>query len=393
MNGDIEALLRSGLAEQAERAPEAADDAGLADLAIAGAHRIRRRRRIGAAAGGAGLLVIGAGVFALQPLLDMEDQGTIAADSTSTAEARGEFDMEFVIDTGGEYAILNQDGDTVPIGDTEPDSVYRLQDGYVLSSSSQQTTGVVSLDGSMSSSADWPSPDTYTTVNVDATGYAMVTPDADLTFELYTLNDVAADAVAEPTSFSVSYDLTLANWNTSTAVFTADLWSTTGGGESTYYFNSEYDWNLAALADAGFESVAVVDATNTDYVCVADLDANGGVAREGEECGPVGTERIKADIEATSQDDSAVALVDDTVDHFQSTVYYPMSELDLGEYEDEYYSSSMMFIDPFNRWEMSYNRGDTTWLMIDYSEDPAYMTILSPPSGAVMPVMDYIPPE
>ncbi|NUQ88563.1 MAG: hypothetical protein HOQ43_08895, partial [Glycomyces artemisiae] len=72
MNGDIEALLRSGLAEQAERAPETADDAGLADLAIAGAHRIRRRRRIGAAAGGAGILVIGAGVFALQPLLDME---------------------------------------------------------------------------------------------------------------------------------------------------------------------------------------------------------------------------------------------------------------------------------------------------------------------------------
>ncbi|MEU5874872.1 hypothetical protein AB0A73_25330 [Glycomyces sp. NPDC047369] len=394
MNGDIEALLRSGLAEQAERAPETVDDPALADLAIAGAHRIRRRRRIGAAAGGAGLLVIGAGVFALQPLLDMQDQGGASVGSSSTSEVAADMGMEFVVEAdGGGYEILNDDGDTVHIGDVEPESVYRLQDAYVLQSPSRQTTEVLSLDGTSGATYEWPSPDTYSVVNVDATGYATVTPNSDMTFEQYTLNNVTIAAVSEAVEFSVSYDLTLQNWDSSTAVFSADLWSTTGGSESTYYFNSEFDWNFGALADAGFESVAVVDSVNTDYVCVADLDAFGGVAREGEECGPVGTERIRADIEATSGDDDALTAVTDTVDRLQGEGYSTMSELNLGDYQDRFYDTDMFFNDPFFRWELSYDPGDATWMMIDYTQDPAVMSLLTPPPGAVMPVMDYLPPD
>jgi len=391
VNGDIEALLRSGLAEQAERAPGSVEDPALADLAIAGAHRIRRRRRIGAAAGGAGLLVIGAGVFAFQPLMDLQDQGTIAADTSSTAEVRNDLGMEFLVRSDDGYAIVNEDGETIPVGQDEPQSVLRLDDAYVLEDPEREVTDVYSLDGSMSASYASPGPNTYGTVNVAATEYALVTPNAEMTEESYALNDVTLAAVADATTFSVSYDLTLMNWDATTAVFTADIWSTTGGSESTYYFNDQNDWNLASVAAAGFESVAVIDSTNPDYVCVADLDAFGGVAREGEECGPFATDRIKDDLTATAGSDSAVAAVRATTDSVSGDMYFPMDAADLGEYEDRFYSSSMMFSDPYNRWEVSYNPDDATWMMIDYTGETPVMSLLTPPAGAVLPVADYVP--
>ncbi|MEU6246295.1 hypothetical protein [Glycomyces sp. NPDC047010] len=393
MNGDIEALLRSGLAEQAERAPRAVEDPALADLAIAGAHRIRRRRRVGAAAGGAGLLVLGAGVFAFQPLMDMQDQGTIAADSSSTEEVRSDLGMEFLVEDDDGYAIVNEDGKTIPVGADEPESVLRLQDAYVLQDPDRDKTDLYSLDGSMSASFASPAPETYGTVNIPATEYAMVTPNAEMTEESYALNDVTLAAVADATTFSVSYDLTLVNWDSSTAVFTADVWSTTGGSESTYYFNDQNDWNLASVAAAGFESVAVIDSSNTGYVCVADLDAFGGVAREGEECGPFETERMKDDLVATAGTDGALATVTDTVDRVGGEVYFPMDSVDLGDYQDQFYTSSMLFADPYNRWEISYDPGDATWMMVDYTGETPVMSLLTPPSGAVFPVMDYVRSE
>ncbi|GAA1692829.1 hypothetical protein GCM10009830_45800 [Glycomyces endophyticus] len=394
MNGDIEALLRSGLAEQAERAPATVDDPALADLAIAGAHRIRRRRRVAAAAGGTGLLVLGAGAFVLQPLLDGQDQGPSAADTSTTTEARNELGMEFLVEGVDGYEVLNEDGDTVMLASYAPEDVFRLADGYMVVSSEEQTTEVVSLDGGSSFGMTWPSENTYNLVNTAATQFAMVTPNAEVTAESYAISSAVIADQTSTVEFTTSYDLTLSDWSDTTTVFSADLWSTTAGEENNWYFDEEYDWNLQSVGVAGYESAVFVDQSNPSYVCVADLSPGVGVAKNTEDCGEFDSSYVQESLKAASADDAAADLVGAAVDKAAGmTVLAEASPQDLGDHEDRYYQSDYIQYDPYGRWEVGYSRGDETWVLIDYTEDPPVVSSLTPPEGAVMPVLDYRPPE
>ncbi|RRR97655.1 hypothetical protein [Glycomyces terrestris] len=409
MNGDIEALLRSGLAEQAERAPATVDDPALADLAIAGAHRIRRRRRVAAAASGAGLLVLGAGAFVLHPLLKGDDQAPSAADTT-TAEVRNELGMEFVVQDGdGAYQVINEDGDRVdlmtqqaadsaqvlPLEDASQE-VWRLEEGYLVVSHAAQTTELMTLDGTESIAMAWPSDSTYNVVNGAATEFAMVTPNAEVTEEDYEITSALISGEATTTQFTTSFELTLNDWSDSTTVFTADLWSTTAGESKTWHFDEQYDWNLASVGQAGYESAVIVDHSNPTFVCVADLEPGGGLAQVGEDCGESGSEFVQTSLLEASGDEEAVGLVDAAVAKLSGTtdsMFTTPEAADLGEYEDRFYQADYIQYDPSGRWELSYSRGDATWILVDYTGSEPAVSMLTPPAGAVGPVLDFRPPE
>jgi hypothetical protein len=396
VNGDIEALLRSGLAEQAERAPETIDDPALADLAIAGAHRIRRRRRIGAAAGAACLLAFGGGTFVLKPLLTADDQMPSAAD-TSTVEVRSELGMEFLVEDGGSYHVINDSGDRVTVSEDLPQEVYRLESGYLVTSTVRQSTTFANLDGTMGVTTEWPSEFTRTVVNREATEFALATPDEAVTVETYEINRPGpAGDIVEAVEFTTSYEVTLTDWSDSTAVFSADLWSATAGQEKTWHFDEEYDWNLESVGAAGYESAVILDYSNPAFICVADLDAGGGLAKIGEYCGDFESELVQEELVTASGEDAAAELVDAAV--AEQTGEEPglltdPADVDLGEYEDQYDQADYLQYDPYGRWELSYGVDDSTWVLIDYTGDSPAVSRLTPPAGAIMPVLDMRPPE
>jgi hypothetical protein len=390
MSDDIEAFLRSGLAERADSAPSY-DDPGLADAAIAGAGRIRRRRRVAAAASGAGLLVLGAATFVWQPWIAPDGKGddTIAAD-TSTTEAQNELDMEFVVQDDDGYSVLNQDGDSVMLSDSEPDAVYKLADAYLAENASELWT--VSFDGESGTAFEKPTADeTYTKINSAGEQFAMITPAEDYSTEEVLLSDVTISADPEPLSFTTSYSLTLADWNDVTAVFTADLHSTTGGNAGSYYFNEEFDYGLDSVGAAGFESAVLVDAVDPSNICVADLDPAVGASSPTEQCGPADSPEMAEQLVIASGDDAAdpTGFADDAVTTLESGGFIPLDDMNLGEYETRYYENDMFWTDPKGRWELSGTPGETTWLLINATGDEPTLSELAPPSGAIMPVLSY----
>lgn len=393
MNGDIEALLRSGLAEQAERAPETIDDPALADLAIAGAHRIRRRRRIAAAAGAACVLAFGGIAFVLKPLLNTDDQTPSAADTT-TVEVRNELGMEFLVEGDGGYHVINDSGDRVTLMEEGlPDEVFRLESGYLVTSAEAQSTTYTHLDGTMAVSTEWPSEYTRTVVNGAATEFALATPNDEGTEETYEINKpgVTGEEIAA-VEFTTSTDVMLADWSETTAVFSAELWSTTAGQEKLWHFDEQYGWNLDEVGVAGYESAVILDFANPNFICVADLDAGEGLAVIGEYCGDYQSEVVQAELVAASGDDSTAELVDNAVTKATGGVAL-MIEPDLGEYETSFYEADFLQYDPYGRWELSYSRDDSTWLLIDYTGEEPVVSRLTPPAGAIMPVLDQRPPE
>lgn len=395
MSDDIEDLLRSGLAARADAAPSY-DDPGLADAAIAGAGRIRRRRRVASAASGAGLLVLGAAAFVYQPWFSTDDHdgdGTTAAD-TSTVEVQNEFDMEFVIaDDSGSYSVLNQDGDSVALGDTEPTRVYRLADAYLAESPGEVWT--VSVDGDSGTSYSKATEESYTKVSTGGEQFAIVTPTSDYESEEYSLYDVTiagaeTEEETEPVAFTTSYAVTLADWNATTAVFTADLNSTTGGNSGPYYFNEEFDFGLESVSAAGFESVLLVDSMDPTNVCVSDLDPAAGTASGKEQCGPMDTAEVQDALVAASGDTEAdpTAVAGSVMDQVEGE-YVPLADADLGKYETRFFEA-MFWTDPANTWQLSGTPGEETWLLIDASGEEPELSELEPPSGALMPVLSYI---
>lgn len=392
MSEDLEALLRRGLAERVEAAP-AFDDPGLADAAIAGAGRIRRRRRVASAASGASLLVLGAAAFVWQPWITPEDptDGVIAAD-TSTTEARDQLDMEFVVENDdGIVDVLNENGDRITIGNTPPTAVYRLADAYLAENAEEVWT--VGLGGGEGTTYPRDAGvDSYTKINSAADQFAMVTPTTDLEQEEYHLFDVAASGEPEPVSFTADYDISIADWTETTVVFNADLFGPTNKGEAgTYHFNDEYQWGLETVAAAGFESVALVDYTDPSFLCVSDLDPESGLASESERCGPVDSADMREELAAASTDEAAdpVSLTE-RADSLRQDVFLS-DEMDLGEYQTRFYEStaSGYWFDPHGLWEMAGVPGDSTWLLIEASGEEPELSELAPPAGALMPVLSY----
>lgn len=404
MSDEIEALLRSGMAERVDAAP-VFDDPGLADAAIAGAGRIRRRRRVASAASGAGLLVLGAAAFVWQPWMGpgLPDDGATVSD-TSAAEARSQLDMEFVVEgDDGQYGIINADGDSVSLGDQEPLGVYRLGDAYLAESA--DTVWTTSFDGA--SRTDYPkaSDDTYLRVSETGERFAMITTSPDLSVEDYSLVATAdANTLAEeeassgasgggelmdPVSFSTSYALTMHDWTDATVVFTADLYATTGGEPGTYYFNEQFGWGLDSVGLAGFESVVIADNTDPNYLCVGDLDPGVGFTENRETCGLADSTEVEEYLAVASGGASdPVEIAGSVTDELMGETY-PLDNADLGEYQTRFENDEYWWSDPLGRWQMSASAGDTTWLLIEATDDEPTVSELAPPRGALMPVLSY----
>jgi hypothetical protein len=412
VSDDIEALLRSGMAERVDAAP-VFDDPGLADAAIAGAGRLRRQRRFAAAASGAGLLVLGAATFVWQPwtLPDKGDDGMLAAD-TSTAEAQRELDMEFVVETDdGTYEVINQDDTAIPIGEEEPLNVFRLSDAYVVESATAVET--LGLDGSEGVSLPKTSEfETQVRINQSGEQFAVVTPtDEEYEYEQYSVFDASAfgietlategdadaDASAdafgegvEPASFTLSAALTVVDWSATTAVFSADLVSTSGGNAGPYLFNQEYDWGLESVGEAGFDSVVIADSTDPNYLCVADLDPGVGVATANEECGPADSAEVEEYLAVASSGESDALAISDEARAWQEGDHYLMNDADLGEDRARFENAENWWTDPLHRWQLAANPGDRTWLLLEATDDGSTtLSELSPPNGALMPVLSY----
>ncbi|MDA1358553.1 hypothetical protein O1R50_02905 [Glycomyces luteolus] len=394
MSDDIEGLLRSGLAERAEAAPSF-DDPGLADLAIAGAGRIRRRRRVAAAAGGAGLIVLGAATFAWNPLIGHDrGDGNLTAADTSTVEVQNEFAMEFLIqEEDGSYNVLDQNGNTISFGVDEPiGNVYKLQSSYFSEAVSDVWT--VSFDGDATA---WEKPsadETYTRISSAGDRFAMITPNSDYSAEDYELLDVSLheEAATETVGFTTNYAVTLEDWDATTAVFTTDLNSATGGSAGAYWFNDNLSLGLETVSAAGFEAAVLVDTTDPNNVCVSDLDAV-GTASEREQCGPADSAEIRAQMVAAAGGEAAadpVPLVDTVITKSQAEFEFaPIEDVDFGVYQERYENAGEFWTDPGGAWQIVGNRGEDTWLLIDASGEEPVVSELEPPEGAVMPILSY----
>jgi hypothetical protein len=402
VSDEFEALLRSGMAERVDAAP-VFDDHGLADAAIAGAGRIRRQRRVASAASGAGLLVLGAAAFVWQPWMgpELPDDGVTAAD-TSVAEARSELDMEFVVEgDDGDYRIINAVGDDVTLGDQEPIGVYRLGGAYLAESA--ESIWTTSFDGEDRVTYPKESEETYLRVSETGEQFAMVTPSPDTAVEQYdlvaaaettTLAEEGASSGAtggqiDPVSFTTSFDLTLHDWDATTIVLTADLYSTTGGEPGTWHFNEQFGWGLDSVAQAGFESVVIADNTDPNYLCVGDLDPGVSVTVNEEKCGLADSTQVEEYLAVASGGASdPVDISESVLESFEGEVY-PLDDADLGEYRTRFEDDEYWWSDPLGRWQVSASTGDQTWLLIEATDGEPTVSVLGPPPGALMPVLSY----
>ncbi|MFG3342704.1 hypothetical protein [Glycomyces sp. NPDC048151] len=391
MSDDIEALLRSGLAERAAAAP-AYDDPGLAEAAIAGAGRIRRRRRVASAAGGAGLLVLGAAAFVWQPWTapDQGGDGVIAAD-TSTAEAQSELGMEFLIEEpDGSYTVLDAEGNGLTFDmETPVGYVYKLATSYMSEGESEVTT--FTIEGDVTGIVKPSATDTMTRVNSVGDGFAMVTPNADLTAEAYELVDVSLQGGSEIVDFTTNYVVTLEDWDATTAVFSTDLYSSTAGEPGSFYFNEEFDLGLESVSAAGFQSAVLVDQTDVNHVCVADLDGAGAVGTQ-EQCGSFDSDEIQAQLAGAAGENAEDPsdLVAREIEEMSGESYFdPTLEMDLGEYQSQYDNASNIWDDPLGRWQIVGDPGDDAWLLFDRTGDEPVLSELEPPEGALMPILSY----
>ncbi|WP_030155754.1 hypothetical protein [Glycomyces sp. NRRL B-16210] len=390
MSGDIESLLRRGLSDIADAAP-VYDEPGLADAAIAGAGRIRRRRRAGAAASGASLVVLGAAAFVWQPWFATgADDGPVAGD-TSVVEARDEFAMEFVVQDDGEYVILNEQGNGVPIGYEEPINVSRLEMGYLVETDT--AVNVVEFDGTEVTGYEKPEPWLNVPVNRDGDGFAVFWPDVDFLTQETELVRPATDGSGASVSFTTSTELELVDWNRSTLVFRADLWSVSGGDTGGYMFNDDHDWGLEEVASLGFEAAVVTDMTDPGYVCVSDLDPMTGTASVRESCGRADSEEIRQMLAADSGDEDAPDLLAHVVERefmeFGEFVMDGERNAEEGDLYSQFFDEGRVWSDPQGRWQVSGLAGDESWRLMDLTRDQPELTELALPPGAVMPVLRY----
>jgi hypothetical protein len=384
VNEDIEELLRAELAGRADSAQVSSGE-GLAEAAIAGAGRIRRRRRIGAAAGGIGLVVFGAAAAVWLP-----GGGDVFDDSpsvaTSAEEARSELAIEFVVERGGSYGVVSAENEYIPLSvQDRPQSVERLRESYVVSASEQ--VEVTSLDGSSSTEYGIPAGFFSTLVRSDAEGFAVQYYNVPAERQTYELFPADPEATASPAVLELSDELNLEDWNEDTLVFSTDLISVTGGESLPHYFNDQHDWGLDTAADAGYESVAVVDLFQPSYVCVSDL-VPGAPAPESEECGYLQDEEIETLLAEASGDGSAPGFVEEVAGSFFGEVLddevrgSPSTEAQLFEAEN-------LFIDPLGRWRIGFSEQDETWALLDTTGDEPFLSDLHPPEGALLPVVSY----
>ncbi|THV43206.1 hypothetical protein [Glycomyces buryatensis] len=398
MSDDLERMLREELSERAGSAPVSFTDQGLADAAIGGAKRIRRRRRVSAAAGGMSLVVLGAITVAWQPWAGLVQTDDPAPTSTADVQETLAMDILLEDDDIDGYAVLNADGETIPMEFVEGDPIeaYRLSDAYVVQT--QTSINVATLDGSSAFSlepgVDWE--DWGTPVRSDGEEFAVtyVTDDNRQSFEI--VQNSSGDFTSEV--FETAAEISLLDWSDSVAVFSGDLNTATGGVPGSYQFNADHEWGLEAASGA-FESVVVLDDYNPGFACVSDLDPEAGTASERETCDSVEDEDFQQTVADFSGDEQAAELVERV-----NTEWYGEEEgfleaddiYESGEPEDDpAFDAENWYIAADGSWEIYFDTGDETWTLAEYGEDgddgveEAKLSEFTAPVGAVMPVVSY----
>lgn len=381
MNDHFEDLLRAEFAGRAESAPTADGD-GLADAAIAGAGRIRRRR-LAAAAGGLAVVVLGVTGAVWLPWSGIGS--TDPPGDTTVQEAQNELDIEFAVERESTYGVVNADDEYIPLSTEQPPThVERLQGSYMVSS--DRLVEVTSLDGRSSVAYELSADIFSTVVRGDAEAFAIEYFSADTGRTVHQLLPAYARS-ADPIVLDLSPELRLEDWNDDLLVFSSGLTDVSGGASGTYYFNAEHEWGLETVASAGYEAVVVTDDTDPDYVCVADLNPGTAFA-ESEECGYRTDDFIENMIATASGDDAAPGLVEKVGADFSEEEV----ETDIAgdpKIADRLRESDHQFTDPLGRWQIAFDSSDETWALLDTTGEEPVVTELRPPDGALMPVVSH----
>ncbi|WP_100447392.1 hypothetical protein [Glycomyces xiaoerkulensis] len=391
MNDDFEDLLRAEFASRAGT-PFVPDDR-MADAAISGARRIRRWRRVAAGAGGLGLLVLGAAVVMWNPLTDVLDRDPTIP-PTSADEVQRDLDVEFVAERGGEYGVLTAEDDFVPLPvETDPLSVFRVQDAYLIDEPSAVT--VMPPGGGEGSTFQDVPEDHHLGVNSQATSFTIATYSDDVERQSYRIHPTDLPEEPEPITFELSYEVTLQDWSDDVVVVSADLFGTTGGEGGQYYFEDQFDWGLDSIGTAGYESAVVLDWNDPSYMCVSDLEPGFG-ASESEECGDFGDQEMRSHLRSASGGAPVTDLVERASADMPQLPDPPeggelLQETEPDAERDGFYDKENVLVDPGDRWAMSFDTGDETWAMIEFAEDGSVTrSSLTPPEGALRPVQSYI---
>ena len=386
MSDELEDLLRSEFAARTRQIPAPRSD--LADAAIGGARRLRRRRRLAAGAGGAAAAVLAA-ALAWTPLSALvESEGRLpAAGGLSTEEVRSEFDLEFVAEREGRFGVVNTEDEFIEFTDLEqePLSVKRFDRAYAVVAAEEVT--LYSLDGSDSGTIVMP--DGFETAlrgSSDAAQFALVSFDAtDSTrrtdYRIYPAEVAAMEA--EPVEFTAGNELTLQDWDASTAVFSGPLHSVTASVPGTYNFEAEFDWGMQAVGRAGFETAVIVDEADPGFACVSDLEPGVGAALF-EECGSVADPQVQASMAESGSGQGAVEMVTATSQRWQDEGVFAGDGR-----QEEFYQSERHYFDPWNRWWIAFSGEDETWKLLDLTGADHEVSELAPPPGALFPVESF----
>ncbi|MCH7231263.1 hypothetical protein L0U85_10420 [Glycomyces sp. L485] len=387
MSDDLEDLLRAELAGRAGTVSPSYTD-GLADAAISGARRIRRRRRVGAAAGGLGLIVLGAAVAVWTPWTGggLTDAPPAA---TSAEEVQNELSVEFVVERDGGYGIVNTDDEFIPLNiEDEPVSAERLQDAYVVTGA--ESVNLVTLDGATVNPYEAVAGDERELlVRGDGQGFAVSYPNADVTRLMHEMYPGRVfDEPEGPMVLDLAFDVVLRDWSDDVVLLAADLSSVNGGAAGgPYNFNAEFDYGLESVAAAGYEAAILADTSEPNYLCVSDLEP-GNVDVGSEQCGYLGDDETAPMIVEASRDETAP----DMVAEYNDTWFGDADGgglTDPGTFSQELTVRDHYYMDPNGRWQLGYGSGDQTWTLLDTSGEDAFVSELTPPEGALFPVLSH----
>jgi hypothetical protein len=377
MSDDFETFLGKELGGLSADAPAGFDGAAVTGRAVAAARR-RRRRQVVAAAGTACVLMIGA-VLSLpfwKPVREPQQPANAPAPVLPA--------IEFVVRDDEGFAVINADGERVPLPDVEPSNVFRTARSYLVVSLASQSTVEIALDGTVTSGLTWPTGATSTTLNAAGTGFALASMvEADMTE--YTVFDVPAVDNTALVPFKAPAGMTLVDWSDSIAVFSADAMPEITDNSEPQLGTEQLLDSLQSVGEAGFAAAAVVDPADPGRVCVTEF-APGLSASGIEQCGRIDTAAVKSAV-IRAAGDEAYDVVAGTVARWTLASGRPAP--DLGEFADEYEAAERYWADPGLRWDLACDGSYSDWVRVDHSDDgSSTASAAEVPEGAIMPVLE-----
>jgi hypothetical protein len=377
MSDDFETFLGKQLHSLPVDAPAGFDGAAVTGRAVAAARR-RRRRQVVAAAGTACVLMIGA-VLSLPFWKPVRGPQPSASPPPPVLPA-----IEFVVRDDEGFAVINADGERVPLPDAEPSSVFRTARSYLVVSLAGLSTVEIELDGTVTSEFAWPTPATSTVLNAEGTQFAFASMVEDDMVE-YVVFDVPAVDDSSLTPFKAAGSMTLVDWSDSIAVFSADALPEIAGNSDPQQGTEQFLGSLQSVGDAGFAAAAVIDPADPGRVCVTAFEPGATVGGM-DECGRIDTAAVKSAIIGAAGDE-AYDVVAGTVARWTLASGRPAP--DLGEFADEYEAAERYWADPGLRWDLACDGSYSDWVRVDHSDDgSSTASAAEVPEGAIMPVLE-----